>query len=108
MSFSVNQRTQEFGVRMALGAGRGRILGMVIRQSAIQIAIGAGVGLGLASLIAALGGTGIQSVLFSVNPRDPAIYGTVFGLIVVVSLIATMVPARRATKVDPIVALRSE
>jgi predicted permease len=108
MSFSVNQRTQEFGVRMALGAGRGRILGMVIRQSAWQIGIGAAVGLGLASLIAALGGAGIQTVLFSVNPRDPAIYGTVLGLIVVVSLVATMVPARRATRVDPIVALRSE
>ena len=108
MSFAVNQRRQEFGVRMALGAGRRRILAMVIRQSAWQIAIGAAVGLGLASLIAALGGAGIQSVLFSVNPRDPAIYGTVLALITVVSLVATLVPARRATKVDPIVALRSE
>ncbi len=108
MSFAVNQRTQEFGVRMALGAGRRRILTMVIRQSAWQIGIGAAVGLGLASLIGALGGAGIQSVLFSVNPRDPAIYGTVLALITVVSLVATLVPARRATKVDPIVALRSE
>jgi predicted permease len=108
MSFSVNQRTQEFGVRMALGAGRGRILTMVIRQSAVQIAIGAIAGLGLAMLIATLGEANIQGVLFGVNPRDKAIYGMVLVLIAAVSLVATLVPARRATKVDPIVALRTE
>jgi putative ABC transport system permease protein len=108
MSFSVNQRRQEFGVRMALGAGRGRIMAMVLRQSTIQIAIGAAVGLALASGIATLAGDGIQNVLFSVNPRDPVVYGTVLALIAVVSLAASLVPARRATRVDPIVALRSE
>ncbi|HYN10044.1 MAG TPA: ABC transporter permease [Vicinamibacterales bacterium] len=108
MSFAVNQRTQEFGVRMALGAGRGRILTMVMRQSAIQIALGLIFGLTLAMGIAMIGGAGIQSVLFGVNPRDKTIYATVFGLIAVVSLVATLVPARRATRVDPIVALRAE
>jgi predicted permease len=108
MSFSVNQRTQEFGVRMALGAGRAKILTMVIRQSAVQIGLGLIVGLGLAMAIAIVGADGIQNVLFGVNPRDKAIYGAVFGLIAIVSLVATLVPARRATRVDPIVALRAE
>jgi len=108
MSFAVNQRTQEFGVRMALGAGRGRILTMVIRQSAVQIGIGAIVGLGLAMMIATLGEATIQGILFGVNPRDKLIYATVLAMIAVVSLAATLVPARRATKVDPIIALRAE
>src|SRR4029453_15359780 len=91
MSVAVNQRTQEFGVRMALGAGRGRILTMVIRQSAVQIAIGAIVGLGLAMMIATLGEASIQGVLFGVNPRDKLIYAMVLALIAVVSLAATLV-----------------
>ena len=91
-----------------LAPARGRILTMVIRQSAVQIAIGAIVGLGLAMLIATLGETSIQGVLFGVNPRDKAIYSLVLALIAIVSLIATLVPARRATRVDPIAALRAE
>ena len=106
MSFSVNQRTQEFGVRMALGANRRSILAMVLRQGSIQVAIGAVIGLGLALAIAAFAGTGIQNVLFNVNARDPWIYSSVIALVAVVSLVATLVPARRATEVDPLVALR--
>jgi ABC-type antimicrobial peptide transport system permease subunit len=106
MSFSVNQRTQEFGVRMALGADRRSILTMVLRQGSIQVAIGAAIGLGLALAIAAVAGTGIQNVLFNVNARDPWIYSSVIALVAIVSLIATLVPARRATEVDPLVALR--
>jgi len=108
MSFAVNQRTQEFGVRMALGADRRRILGMVVRQSAVQVVLGASVGLGLALTIAMLAGNGIQSVLFGVSARDPWIYLAVVGLVGLVSLAATLVPARRATRVDPINALRAE
>jgi putative ABC transport system permease protein len=81
---------------------------MVIRQSAVQIAIGAIAGLGLAMLVATLGEATIQGVLFGVNPRDKLIYATVLAMIAVVSLAATLVPARRATKVDPIIALRAE
>jgi predicted permease len=108
MSFAVNQRTQEFGVRMALGADRGRILGMVVRQSAVQVVLGAVVGLGLALTIAIVAGNGIQSVLFGVSARDPWIYLAVVGLVGLVSLVATLVPARRATRVDPINALRAD
>jgi ABC-type antimicrobial peptide transport system permease subunit len=108
MSFSVNQRTPEFGVRMALGAPGRRILGMVLRQGAIQIALGLILGLGLALAIVAVGGNGIQSTLFGVSPRDSFTYAAVAGLIAVVSLAATFIPARRATRVDPMIALRAE
>lgn len=108
MSFSVNQRRQEFGVRMALGAQYGRILQMVLRQGAVQLAIGLALGLGLALAAARFAGAGIQNILFGVSATDPATYISVFALITVVSLIATLVPARRATRVDPMVALRAE
>ncbi len=108
MSFSVSQRTQEFGVRMALGANDGRILGMVLKQGVAQIAIGLTLGLGFALSIAMVAGNGIQSTLFGVSARDPLTYGAVVGLVTLVSLVATLVPARRATRVDPMIALRAE
>jgi predicted permease len=108
MSFSVNQRRQEFGVRMALGAHYGRILKMVLRQGAIQLVVGLFIGLGLALTLATLGGSGVQNVLFGVTARDPLTYTVVALLVTVVSLIATLVPAHRATRVDPMIALRAE
>ena len=108
MSFSVNQRTQEFGVRMALGANDGTILGMVLRQGVVQIALGLMLGLGLAFTIATVAGSGIQTTLFGVGARDPLTYTLVAALVTLVSLVATMVPARRATRVDPMIALRAE
>jgi putative ABC transport system permease protein len=108
MSFSVNQRTQEFGVRMALGANDGRILGMVLKQGSRQIALGLALGLGLALAIATVGRDAIANTLFNVSAHDPLIYAAVFALVSVVSLIAVLVPARRATRVDPIIALRAE
>ena len=108
MSFSVNQRRQEFGVRMALGAHYSRILRMVLRQGALQLLIGLGLGVGLALTLATVAGSGIQNILFGVSARDPMTYATVIGVIAIVSLIATLVPARRATRVDPMVALRAE
>ena len=108
MSFSVNQRRQEFGVRMALGAHYGRILAMVLRQGALQLALGLFLGLGLALAVATLLGSGIQNVLFGVTATDPLTYSVVVTLITVVSLVATLVPARRATRVDPMIALRAE
>jgi ABC-type antimicrobial peptide transport system permease subunit len=108
MSFSVNQRRQEFGVRMALGADNGRILGMVLRQGSRQVSTGLAVGVGLALAIAVLGRDGIDSMLIGVNALDPATYGGVAALVAGVSLAAVLVPARRATRVDPILALRAE
>ena len=108
MAFSVSQRTQEFGVRMALGADRARILGMVLKQGARQIALGLAVGLGLAYALATVGRDAIGNMLVGVSARDPFTFGTVVALVTVVSLFATLVPARRATQVDPVIALRAE
>jgi putative ABC transport system permease protein len=108
MSFSVNQRTAEFGVRMALGANRAKILSMVVRQSSVQVIVGLVLGLGLTLALAIVAQAGIQQVLFNVNPSDPLPYSIVGLLVVVVALVATLVPARRATKVDPMIALRAE
>lgn len=110
MSFSVNQRMQEFGIRMALGADNQRILAMVLRQGAIQYGIGAALGLGLTLLIAVLARDAIaqSAILFDMSPSDPATYVGVAMLLGVVAFVATLVPARRATRVDPMIALRAE
>jgi putative ABC transport system permease protein len=108
MSFSVNQRRQEFGVRMALGAHHRRILSMVLRQGAIQLVLGLVIGLGVALVVATVAGSGIQNVLFGVTARDPLTYSVVVTIVTIVSLVATLVPAHRATRVDPMIALRAE
>jgi putative ABC transport system permease protein len=108
MSFSVNQRAQEFGVRMALGADARRILGMVVRQGSLQVGLGLVLGVGLAVAIATAGADAIANTLFGVTARDPLTFAVVITLVTIVSLVATIVPARRATHVDPMVALRAE
>jgi predicted permease len=108
MSFSVNQRRQELGVRMALGADRQTILGMVLRQGSVQVVIGLVLGVGFAYTVAKLAGDAIQNVLFNTRATDPLIYASVVVLVIVVSAIAVIVPARRATRVDPLIALRAE
>jgi putative ABC transport system permease protein len=107
-SFSVNQRTQEFGVRMALGADARRILRMVLQQSAVQLGLGLVLGLGIALLVGTFGAEPIQNVLFDISPRDPLTFTFVGALLAIVALLATLVPARRATRVDPMIALRAE
>ena len=108
MSFAVNQRTQEFGVRMALGADRWRILRIVLKTSVTQIVVGLVIGLGLTYGLTRLGRDAVQQALFNVDPGAPDIYLGVGALIAVVAIAATFWPARRATRVDPIVALRAE
>jgi predicted permease len=109
MSFSVNQRTQEFGIRMALGADTKRIFRMVMQQGAWQLAIGLFLGIGAAALLlGVLAAQALQTILFKVKPLDPTIYLTVAGLLTLVAAISCFVPARRATRVNPMVALRTE
>jgi putative ABC transport system permease protein len=109
MSFSVNQRTQEFGIRMALGADAARILRMVMTQGAWQLAIGLVLGAGAAALLlGVIGPAALQNFLFKVNALDPIIYCAVAGLLSAVATASCFVPARRATQVNPIVALRAE
>ena len=109
MSFSVNQRTQEFGIRMALGADAARIFRMVMTQGAWQLGIGLFIGAGSLWLLLRLADTvTLQNFLFRVNALDPAIYFAVAGLITMVAAASCFVPARRATRVNPMVALRTE
>jgi predicted permease len=110
MSFAVNQRKTEFGVRMALGADRLSILWMVMRQSSLQLIAGLTAGFGLCLLVVMTVAirTQIEQTLFRVDLKAPGPYVLVGSLVVLTALIATSVPARRATRVDPMVALRAE
>jgi putative ABC transport system permease protein len=109
MSFSVSQRTQEFGIRMALGADAARIFRMVMRQGAWQLIIGLVLGAGGAALLlGVLAAAALKNILFKVNPLDPFIYLVVAGLLTLVAAASCFVPARRATLVNPIDALRTE
>jgi predicted permease len=109
MSFSVNQRTQEFGIRMALGADAARIFKMVMRQGAWQLVIGLGIGIGFAALfLGVLAAGALENILFKVNALDPFIYTTVAALLTAVAAASCFVPARRATRVNPMIALRAE
>jgi predicted permease len=104
ISYTVMQRTREIGIRMALGAQRNDILQIVVRQGIVAalagVSIGIVVGLGLTRLMA--------SLLYGVNPRDGLTFASVSILLMLVAMIASAVPARRATKVDPLIALRYE
>jgi hypothetical protein len=104
MSYNVSQRTQEIGIRMALGAAGRDVLRMVLRQSARVAAIGSAAG-----LLLALGlSRGLSIFLFGVSPFDPLTLGGVVLSLAVSALVAGYLPARRATLVDPLISLRTE
>ena len=104
LSFSVAQRTQEMGVRIALGAKRSDVLGLVVKQGVTLAATGVVIG-----LIGAFGVTRvIRSLLYNVTPTDPLSFGGVALFLAAMAVVASYLPARRATSVDPIVALREE
>ena len=104
MAYVVNQRTQEFGVRMALGAGTGDVLRLVFREGIRLAAVGIVLGLGLALAVTRL----LASFLYGVSPFDPVTFIGIPLLLGVVALVASWLPARRAAAVDPMIALRAE
>jgi putative ABC transport system permease protein len=102
MAYAVTQRTREIGIRMTLGAGRREVLWLVLRQSLRPVAIGIGLGLcGCAAVSQVL-----SSLLFGVSPLDPWVYGGVSLFLAGIAMLASYLPARRATRVDPMSALR--
>ena len=103
-AYSVAQRTREIGIRMALGADRALVLTLVLRQGGILI--GGGIGLGLVAAMPLVGF--VDAMLFGVQPLDPAVFGGVAIGVASVATLATFVPARRASRVDPMVALRAD
>ncbi|HEX7630656.1 MAG TPA: ABC transporter permease, partial [Lacunisphaera sp.] len=104
MAYSVSQRTSEIGIRMALGASPGSVLQLILRQGLGVIAAGLAVGL----VSALFAGRLLESLLYQTTARDPLTLAAIAGLLALVALVACLIPARRATRVDPLVALRSE
>jgi ABC-type antimicrobial peptide transport system permease subunit len=104
MSYTVGQRVHEIGIRMALGARADNVLSLVLRQGLALVLVGIAIGV--------MGGawltTAMKSLLFGVSPNDPPTFAIVSAILLAVAAAATYIPARRATKVDPMVALRYE
>jgi len=104
MAYSVSLQTHEIGIRMALGAQQSRVLNMVLRKGAVIIAIGVIIG----EIVSLLLTRAIKSQIWGVSSHDPITFGAVLAVLIAVGITACLVPARRATQVDPLVALRYE
>ncbi|MGA3187858.1 MAG: FtsX-like permease family protein, partial [Bryobacteraceae bacterium] len=104
VSYSVAQRNREMGLRMALGAQQGQVLRMVIGEAMKLTIVGAAIGAG----VAAFAGRALGSELYGVRPSDPESFAGAAATLLVVALIGAWIPARRAMRVDPVVALREE
>ena len=104
IAYLVTLRTQEFGIRMALGADAGRVLRLVMGRGAVLVALGLAIGFGGAAALTRF----LKTVLYGVSATDPVTFGAMALLLAAVALTACVIPARRAARVDPAVALRSE
>ena len=107
MAYSVSRRTQEIGIRMALGADRAKVLKMILKQGMTLTLIGVALGVAGAYVLTKYLES-LTSMLFGVKPRDPLTFGAAVALLTIVALVACFIPARRATKVDPVEAIRYE
>jgi predicted permease len=104
LAYDVSQRTREIGVRSAIGASRDQIAGLIVKQGLWK----AGIGVVLGLVGAALLSNSMTTMLFNVRPTDPMVYGAVSFVLIAVALLASYLPARRAARIDPLVALRDE
>jgi ABC-type antimicrobial peptide transport system permease subunit len=104
VAYSVERRTSEIGVRMALGADRRNVLTLILRSAFVQVGIGIVVGL----LVAIFGGRVMASKLFGVTPHDPLVFAVTILVLVLAAFVAGIIPARRAAKTEPILALRMD
>ena len=104
MSFAVSRRTQEIGIRMALGADGPSLVRLVMRRGIVQLGIGLALGLGLAALAA----SPLQIILYDVNARDLSVFGAVAIVLAATGLLASFIPAKRVTRIDPVAALTAE
>jgi putative ABC transport system permease protein len=104
VSYAASQRTHEIGVRLALGAQRGDILKLVVGQGLLLVSIGVVIGLGLAFALSRF----MANLLFGLSTQDPLTFGGVAALLGLIALVACLIPAQRATRVDPVIALRYE
>jgi putative ABC transport system permease protein len=104
LAYSVNQRTREIGLRMALGAPRGRVLRLIVREGMTVGALGIGIGVAGALALSRV----LASLVFDVAVHDPLTYGAVVAMLAMVALAACVIPARKASRVDPMVALRCD
>jgi putative ABC transport system permease protein len=104
LAYDVSQRTREIGVRGAIGASQGEIVGLILKQGLWKAGVGVVIGLGGAFGLS----HSMTSLLFSVAPTDPAVYAAVSLVLIAVALLASYLPARRAARIDPLVALRDE